>query len=231
MTQPPDPETLAKARAAYAQILEDAFRRSPLARIDEWIAAGKAPTATRLRGEGLTTGSGDPERAAELRLARKVFTRTYGFSIPCSDAMGLLSRLGPLVEIGAGSGYWSALLQNGGVDIVATDLTAAGQLAYGFQVGRFCRVEGLTGADAVRAYGDRDVFCSWPTEASPWALGAVRAMAPGRRLALIGEPRGGVTGTPGLFRFLETRFRLLGGLDIPQFPQVRDRLFVYERVG
>jgi hypothetical protein len=144
--------------------------------------------------------------------------------------MGLLSRLGPLVEIGAGSGYWSALLQNGGLDVAATDATASGQLAYGFEAGRFCRIEGLTGPEAVRAYPDRDVFCSWPTEASPWALGAVRAMAVGRRLALIGEPRGGLTGTPGLFRFLETRFRPLGGLDIPQFPRVRDRLTVYERV-
>jgi len=31
----------------------------------------------------------------------------------------------PLVEIGAGSGYWTALLRAAGLDIVATDLEAA----------------------------------------------------------------------------------------------------------
>jgi hypothetical protein len=54
-------------------------------------------------------------------------------------------------------------------------------------------------------------------------------MAVGRRLALIGEPRGGVTGTLGLHRFLETHFTLLGVVEIPQFPGRRDQLFVYER--
>lgn len=219
-----------QARLVYAGILQDALRRSPLGRIEEWMAAGKAPTAASLRDQGLTTASTSPERASELRLARKPFTRTYGFSIPCAEAIGMLSRLGPLLEIGAGSGYWSALLRNAGLDLAATDEVADGQLGYGFHVGRFAAIEPLSGVNAVRAWPERDVFCSWPTEGSPWALAAVRAMRVGRRLALIGEPRGGCTGTPGLFRYLETRFRRLGELQIPQFPKVSDSLVVYERV-
>jgi hypothetical protein len=230
MSQLSDDETLSKARAVYAVLLQDAFKRSPVGRIAEWVQAGKAPAAQALRDAGLTTQSTDPERAAELRLARKPFTRTWGFSIPCAEAIGVLSRMGPLVEIGAGSGYWSALLRNAGLDVIATDAKAEGDIGYGFQAGRFCPVEPLSGDAAVRAYPDRDVFCSWPTEGSAWALAAVRAMPVGRRLALIGEPRGGVTGTSGLHRYLETRFELLGSVVIPQFPTIKDGFFVYRRI-
>lgn len=226
----PSEDTVRLARAAYAKLLQDHFERSPVARIAEWVEAGRAPTAESLRAAGLTTESSDPQRRRELRLARKVFVRTWGFSIPCAEAIGVLSRLGPLVEIGAGSGYWTALLRKAGLDAIATDAMAKGNIGYGFEAGRFCAVEPLAGPEAVRAHPGRDVFCSWPTEGSPWALAAVRAMPLGRRLALIGEPRGGVTGTPGLHRFLETRFQLLGALAIPQFPRCADQLFVYERI-
>ncbi|MDB5476169.1 MAG: hypothetical protein JWP49_1680 [Phenylobacterium sp.] len=227
--QQPSEETLRLARAVYAGRLQAAFQRSPVARIADWIAAGQAPTAESLRAAGLTTRSTDPERVRELRLARKVFVRTWGFSIPCAEAIGVLSRLGPLVEIGAGSGYWTALLRHAGLDAIATDAAATGNIGYGFEAGRFCPVEPLSGHAAVRAHPERDVFCAWPTEGSPWALAAVRAMPVGRRLALIGEPRGGITGTPGLHHFLETRFQLLGALAIPQFPRCADQLSVYQR--
>jgi hypothetical protein len=54
-------------------------------------------------------------------------------------------------------------------------------------------------------------------------------MRPGRRLALIAAPRGGVTGTPGLYRYLETRFELVETIEIPQFPQAHDRLTIHRR--
>jgi len=226
----PDAQTLAAAQARYVQMQDEALRRGPLARVAEWIQAGKAPPAEQLRSQGLMTPPHDETRIPEFRMARKAFVRTYGFSIPCAEAIGVLARLAPLVEIGAGTGYWSALLRNAGLDVVTTDAFPVGDIGYGFQAGRFCEAEALTGDAAVRAYPERNVFCSWPTQDSPWALAAVRAMAPGRRLALIGEPRGGETGTPGLHRYLETRFRLLGTLAIPQFPKERDALFVYERI-
>ncbi|WP_309606938.1 hypothetical protein [Phenylobacterium sp.] len=82
----------------------------------------------------------------------------------------------------------------------------------------------------MRRYPERDVLCSWPTEGSPWALAAVRAMRPGRRLALIGDGRGGCTGAPGLYRFLETRFEAGPVVILPQFPGVSDRLSRYRRI-
>ena len=103
-------ERLRIAGADLMPLQEAAFRQSPLAPMAEWLQAGRAPRSADLRAAGLTADCPDPRREAGLRLARKHFIRTWGFSIPCAEAIEVLWRLGPLVEVGAGSAYWTALL-------------------------------------------------------------------------------------------------------------------------
>jgi uncharacterized UPF0146 family protein len=225
MTARPETETVAIARAAYEGLQDQLLAATPLAGMADWVRTGAPPAAAELRDQGLRTGSG-----LDLALAQKAFVRQWGYAIPCAEAVEALRGLGPLVEIGAGAGAWAALLTAAGLDVVATDIQVQGKLGYGFTAASRARVEPLSAPDAVRAYPDRDVFCCWPTRAHPWALAAVRAMRPGRRLALIAAPRGGVTGTPGLYRYLETRFELLETIEIPQFPQAHDRLTIHRRV-
>jgi hypothetical protein len=45
----------------------------------------------------------------------------YPEYIPTDEAVDTLSELQPILEVGAGSGYWAYVLENAGVDIVATD--------------------------------------------------------------------------------------------------------------
>ena len=45
----------------------------------------------------------------------------YAFAAPNEAALSALEALAPLLEVGAGVGYWAKLLQDCGVDIVATD--------------------------------------------------------------------------------------------------------------
>ena len=44
-----------------------------------------------------------------------------GYAAPSEEALATLAEHAPLVELGAGTGYWSAVLQQRGVDIVAFD--------------------------------------------------------------------------------------------------------------
>jgi hypothetical protein len=44
----------------------------------------------------------------------------YAFGVPGNYALDCLARYGPLVEIGAGTGYWARCLRERGVDIVAS---------------------------------------------------------------------------------------------------------------
>lgn len=45
----------------------------------------------------------------------------YSWAIPDERALNILRTFSPLIEIGAGKGYWASLLQASGVDIVAFD--------------------------------------------------------------------------------------------------------------
>ena len=44
-----------------------------------------------------------------------------GYAVPNEDALRALTTHAPLIEMGAGTGYWTALLQQRGVDVVAYD--------------------------------------------------------------------------------------------------------------
>jgi hypothetical protein len=220
-------DVIAQARVVYEQMQADALARSPLGAMADWVATGQPPPAAVLRAAGFT--SFGAANADDLRLARKAFVRDWGFSIPCAEAVEALRPLAPWVEIGAGSGYWSALLQAAGVDIAPTDAQPTGPIGYGFTLGRHRRLEALDAVAAVQAYRDRNVFCAFPSEEQAWPAEAAAQIAPGRVLALIGDGRGGVTATAALFDVLDADFTLMGEVELPQFPRVNDRLSLFRR--
>lgn len=221
---------LAKARAAYEDIQDKALAASVLADMSSWVATGDPPPAEALRAAGLVAEPRDPDTTAALRLVRGAFIRAWGYSVPCAEAVIALRKLRPLVEVGAGTGYWTAMLQSAGHDMIATDLQAEGVLSHGFRIGAHCSIESLEGQEAVRLHPERDVFCSWPTQGSTWVLSAAQAIQPGRRLALIADGPGGVTGTPELFDFLTEKFEVTNRVILPQFKNAYDHLTVYLRV-
>jgi hypothetical protein len=48
--------------------------------------------------------------------------RKYAWAIPDARALRIIKHFAPVVEMGAGTGYWCSLLRESGVDIVAYDL-------------------------------------------------------------------------------------------------------------
>jgi hypothetical protein len=224
-----DPQDLiAQARTEYNRVQDAELDNGPLAGMPLWISRGEPPSAVELRAAGLTCEGRDEATSVSLRLARKAFTRRWGFSIPCREAVETLRDLGPLVEVGAGTGYWSSLLQGAGCDIIATD-PAPRANPHGFETGRYTGISPLSATDAIEGYGDRSVFCSWPTQGEAWAAEAFALIHPGLRLALIGTERGGLTGSTDLFDLLDAGFAVEREVAIPLFPQVNDRLVVYRK--
>ena len=49
-------------------------------------------------------------------------TRCLGFGVPGEEALEACARYAPLVEVGAGTGYWAAVLRARGVEVEAFDL-------------------------------------------------------------------------------------------------------------
>jgi SAM-dependent methyltransferase len=220
-----DSPAVAQGRAIYEQFQADHLAATPLSAASSWVATGAPPPAETLRAAGFTT---DEATSDELRWARKAFIRGWGYAIPCAEAVAALRGLGPFVEVGCGTGYWTALLGAAGLDVIATD-ASIGRSSHGFDVARYVPAEHLTAAEAVLKYRERNLFCSWPTAGEPWAAEAVSLVRPGRIVALVLDARPGVTGDAGLAEVLATACELIETVVIPQFPRVEDRLLVYRR--
>lgn len=56
-----------------------------------------------------------------LNVVGEFLVNKYSWAIPDSRAIRILSAYAPLIEIGCGLGYWSRLLHDRGVDIIAAD--------------------------------------------------------------------------------------------------------------
>lgn len=67
----------------------------------------------------------------------------YSYAVPTRGAIAALAKYKPLVEMGAGLGFWASLLRNCGVDIVAYDKdpTSSNQNEYHGQLPSFTEVK------------------------------------------------------------------------------------------
>jgi hypothetical protein len=211
-----DSDVVAKALAVYRAAQADALAGLASLPMGDWMATGRPPPAADLRGRGFTAEN--TENLGEMRLARRAAIAQWGHSIPCAEAVAALFRHGPWLELGAGSGYWTALLRAAGLDAVATDLKPW-----------TADVEALDGVTAVRTYAGRDVFCSWPTRGGTWITEAAEAMTPGRVLAVIADDRGGEIASPALYDLLDAEFTPIEEVILPQWPGARDRLTLHRR--
>lgn len=137
--------------------------------------------------------NGDPAPCAELlSAARAEFIGRYAFSIPTADTLGAITAVGPLVEIGAGSGYWAWCLAQWGADIIALDHRPPDEGDPWDPRGgnqwfddTWTWVGEGTAHDAA-SHPDRALFLCWPPPENPMARDALAAhRAAGGRIAVF----------------------------------------------
>ena len=160
--------------------------------------------------------------------ARDRLVKKYAWAIPNKAALDVLAAFSPIVELGAGMGYWAYLLRKLGVDIVAFDENPP-QLEIGSNI--WCDpTEPWTPVfygdahELADHYPERTLFICWPPMGSFCASAVARYRAAGgRRLIYIGEDGGGCTGS-----FDETAWRLVQTVRIPQWYGLHDEMRVLE---
>jgi hypothetical protein len=90
----------------------------------------------------------------------------FAFPVPTDEALAELAALSPLLELGAGAGYWAALLRRRGVDILATDSNPpdAESLSNLYHVSEApgARVQKADGAVAAAAHPERALVLMYP---------------------------------------------------------------------
>jgi hypothetical protein len=168
-----------------------------------------------------------------MRERRQELVQLCAWAIPNDAALATLSRYAPLLDCGAGTGYWAALLRAGGVDVAACDLhpphAASRNAFHRMKRAAWTAIEPLSAVAAVRRYRGHTLFLCWPPyqddAASYEALRAYR----GDVFIHVGERHEGATGSARFHRELRLNWTLELALDLPRWPRLRDQLMVYRR--
>jgi hypothetical protein len=159
--------------------------------------------------------------------SRHEMCRAYSFALPTPKAVRTLVDFSPLVEIGAGTGYWAMLVKQAGGEVVAYDLCPGKGNKYSFT-----RDFGNVLPGDERALFEIDsrhtLFLCWPNYNTDFAYNCL-SFFNGRRIVYIGEEKGGCTASDRFFESLRVNWILADRVSIPQWPGIHDSLFVYER--
>ena len=141
-----------------------------------------------------------------------------------------LAAHAPLVEIGAGTGYWTMLLRERGVDIIAYDLhppvTGAEDNHFHQNVPTWTQVlQG--GAECAAYHPKRAIFLCWPP-ISPMADEALLAYR-GNCVIYIGEGHGNCTADDAFHYQLEKEWRHIKTVPVLRWWGCHDGMMIYER--
>jgi hypothetical protein len=162
-------------------------------------------------------------------MRRRDFVQEFAWAVPSDEAIKAIIGQGPVVEIGAGNGYWASLIAQVGGDIVATDI---GSEQFKFTK-QWHPTEKLGALSAVEKYGaNRALLSVWPCYQQHWATEALLAYQ-GDTFIYVGESSWGCTGDAELhaIREDETKWKETLCLRLPQWDGIHDELIVYKRVG
>lgn len=161
-------------------------------------------------------------RTIALTQLRDEAIAEFGFVIPCRELLDVLARHQPIIEIGAGSGYLTALMRNRGIDVIGSDI---GDCGYTFKVSHYDSMQQrLEGKTAVRRYRDRTVFCSWPTLNHTWFRQTLRAMCIGQRAIIVEEDACSEETT---WTYRDASFAKLADIPLPAWNFMNDRASVW----
>ena len=189
--------------------------------IAELIARGRNPLAEALAGWHTPTTELDDRRYLSDRLA---------WGVPDEPVLAALLALGPLVEMGAGTGYWAAMLRARAADLIAYEPAIPDAERNAFhRLGAHWSELMAGGAEMAATHPERTLLLIWPPHRRPMAARALRNYA-GEQLAYIGEPAGGKHGEEEFWARLTRDWQLVARLDtLHRWPGVQDALHVFRR--
>lgn len=163
---------------------------------------------------------------------RRELVALFAWAIPTDEALDALAQYAPLLDAGAGTGYWAALLRSRGVDVVAYDLVPPGSGArnefHPGARGPWTEVREGSAVDAVRRHRGRTLMLGWPPYDDDAASYAPLRAYDGDVVVYVGEAGGG-SGSVRFHRELELNWTVAAEIDLPHWPRLHDRVRVYRR--
>lgn len=153
----------------------------------------------------------------------------YSWSIPDPIALEQLVALdlGPIVEIGAGTGYWANLLTQLNVDIVCYDAHPPARGPNNWhKFGDQWTPINAAGVEAAAAHPSRALLLSWPPHNDPMATTAL-SLYQGDTVIYMGDRY--YSGDDAFYDLLDTQWTLAHSIDPVRWEGQRDTLDVFTR--
>lgn len=159
---------------------------------------------------------------------REKAVRRFAWAAPNRAAIEAITDLGPVVEIGAGAGYWAALIAGHGADVVAYDAKPPSTEVNTYVEGTGVFFDVFAGGpERAGEYPDRALMLCWPPM-TPFAEAALRAYE-GDTVVYVGEGWGGCCATDEFFDELDRSWTRTRTVAIPTWPGIHDTLSVWTR--
>jgi hypothetical protein len=156
------------------------------------------------------------------------FTSYWSWAVPINKAIEMIAKYSPVIEIGAGKGYWASLISKKGAVIRAYDEKP--YVNHWCSPGKKYHPVLIGGVDVFkeRRYKNWSLFICWPPYGDELAYEALKAFK-GDIFIYIGESSGGCTGDDRFFDELEGHWRKIEECALPRWEGINDYLTIYER--
>ena len=177
-------------------------------------------------------------------VSRDELCRTYSWAIPSPFALSFVAKWVklPVVEMGAGTGYWAWQLSQMGIDIIAYDQAppdktgtnhwhsprngSHGDLTGETRPTYFPVQEGTP--ESLKAHSERVLFLCWPPYDDTMAFECLENYQ-GNRLVYIGEGSGGCTADDAFHERLDREWEEVANHRPIQWFGIHDYITVYLR--
>jgi len=198
--------------------------------MDDAVRSGNLPTFHQMQA-AIARGLYDVYRASSYRMygepLRGQYSHRFGYGIPCSEAIDHIAELGPLIEVGAGNGFWTYWLRRAGCDVVAADPQAPDPYTGHAWIDDMLIEDGV---QAVLRNPGRSILMVWPRYDTLWPTHVVHAMRATQVLCYVGEGPFGASAHPSTFAALQARgFTLTRLLSVPNWPMSSGHLAIYAK--
>ena len=165
--------------------------------------------------------------------------RVYPEYVPTDTAIETLCEYGPLLEVGAGNGYWAHTVNENGGNCLPTDLSPEAVSTTEFpatvtydgteyETKVWADVREYDGVAAVQDYPDRTVVMCHPSGATRWSEDVLAAITD-QPFIFIGEWFPGADATPMFFKRLADDWELVETFPVYDWASMHVRGYVFEQ--
>jgi tetratricopeptide (TPR) repeat protein len=163
---------------------------------------------------------------------RTALVSKFAYAVPTAEGLAVFQRFQPILEIGAGTGYWAASLRKAGTKIAAYELypLSLGKNAWHPQATKSW-TEVLRGDESMSSlFPKSTLFMCYPPGRTRVAYNALQGYK-GNRLIYVGETAGLAPGAgqDSFQNLLAGDWQLESQIHQPQWPGLYDCLYVYKR--